>query len=202
MPRRVVVPTLVVAEQLQEPVSVRRTDASLSIRRHRLLRSIPQIAQHPPQLRRRLQRAHRTLQRLQPFQMHRTRNPPPALRPPLVRAVHSPSERTSQKTWLSSVIAPGMSSSRQIESSCGAAGTGYSTACGRRFSRDSGRPSAYHLSNPPCRILKFVCPNRSNVHHVRAAYSDPDPSYPTTVVSGVIPNRPTNRAHCSGSDIP
>ena len=55
---------------------------------------------------------------------------PPRCVPRLFAPVHSPSERTSQKTWFSSSISAGMSSSLQIESLRGAAGAGYSLRTG------------------------------------------------------------------------
>ena len=86
VPRGVIVRRLVPAEQSQQEVSVRRTDAALSIRRDALVRRDPQLAEHLPQHRGRLQRPHRRLQRVQPLQMHRPRDAPAALRAALVRA--------------------------------------------------------------------------------------------------------------------
>lgn len=86
VPGCVIVAALVVAEQLQKPVSVRRTDAALSIGGDGFVRSDAEVGEHGAKLGGRLQGAHGAIERVQPFEMHGAGNASPALRAALVGA--------------------------------------------------------------------------------------------------------------------
>ena len=75
---------------------MRRTDATLSIGSHGGFGRDAQVTEHSAQLGRRLERAHRVLQGVQPLQVDSAGDTSPALSAALVGAgSHSPSERTS-----------------------------------------------------------------------------------------------------------